>query len=50
MPNFKTRTMTFPQRIAYRKVDADRLYVLVDNLDPDPNRQLSFNFIRTKND
>ena len=47
---FQNPEHDFPQRIAYRKVDADRLYVLVDNLDPDPNRQLSFNFIRTKND
>lgn len=37
----------FPQRIAYKRVDADRLFAVVDNLDEN-SKTLEFNFIRVK--
>ena len=37
----------FPQRIAYRKVDVDRMFVVVDNLEEN-SKSLEFNFIRVK--
>ncbi len=37
----------FPQRIAYRKVDEDRMFVVVDNIDEN-SKTLEFNFVRVK--
>src|SRR5690606_33215481 len=37
----------FPQRIVYRKIDADRMFVVVGNLGEN-SKQLEFDFIRIK--
>ncbi len=42
---FQNPQHDFPQRIVYKKIDADRMFVVVDNL-TENSRQLTFNFIR----
>ena len=45
---FQNPEHDFPQRIAYRKVSDDELFVIEDNLDQTTNKQLVFNFKRRK--
>ena len=47
---FQNPNHDFPQIIAYKKVDADRMYVVIGSLDPNVDKQIDFNFIRVKND
>lgn len=45
---FQNPEHDFPQRIAYKKVSADELFVVVDNLEQTTDKQLTFNFKRKK--
>ena len=45
---FQNPEHDFPQRIAYKKVSEDELFVVVDNLDQTTDKQLVFNFKRMK--
>ena len=42
---FQNPAHDFPQRIVYKKIDADRMFVVVDNLGEN-SKQLIFNFTR----